>query len=361
MEISFSRFAQLTALIAAGGSVAAACTLKTVESDEKTRRAAEGGSENGVGGSDTGQAGAAGLSGFGGSTAQAGTAGIAGNLAGAAGTEPSVAGAAGTANAGSAGLISAAGTLGIAGRSATGGTSGHLGGASAGGASACVASEPAEEGLAFNCSILPYYEETCPDPSGEGTVSVYGARVCDFYDTGRTESMKALGACLNALVVPASGWCSAEHEAQVESCRQQMGQMTCVSSAVQAQCAAYHSACPALSVQACAADLSALSDEDALFLDPCIEGLADVPAGCTVKFRSCTNHPDRLVSVDSTCADLNASCSGIELTACKTALDTEGTGTMSELAARVSIPQCIHFSQTLDGDTCTEGFSDCSN
>jgi hypothetical protein len=362
MEISFSRFAQLTTLIAAGGSVAIACTVEQVEGDEKTKGAADGGTGYGVGGAHIAQAGASsGLGGLGGVITQGGSVGNSVSVAGAPSAgEASVAGNAGSpASAGSPG--SATNHVSVAGQSSASGGAGNYAGASSAGAPSCVTSDPVEEGTGFDCSTLHYYEEVCPDPWGEGTVSVYGAHMCEFYASGRTESFKTVAACLSALTAPADGWCGAEHEAQVESCRQRMAQMTCVSSSVQAQCATYHDECPALSVQACEAVLSALSDEAALSLDPCIEGLSNVPLACAVKFRSCTSHVDHLISVDAACAELKTSCSDIDLASCRTALDERGTGTISESAARVHISQCIYFSRVFYGETCAEGFASCTS
>jgi hypothetical protein len=232
------------------------------------------------------------------------------------------------------------------------------GAAGAAGAASCVSSDPADEGMGFDCSNLSYYAEECPDPSGEGIVPTYGYQACYWYSDSRTESVKVLTTCLAALTQPAGGWCGAEHEAAVEACRAKMSQMTCVSPVAQSACATYHSQCPAVSIRACEADLGAKGDDEIVnFVDPCMEGLADIPATCGVKFRLCAAHLDHAVNVSTACTALKSSCSAINMTTCTTNLDASGNGVVAESTYQVYIPEAMVYEEVNYGATCGEAFN----
>jgi len=394
MEISRSRFIQLTALIAAGGTLAAACTVNNIK---------EQSSQGGAGGSvsaDTGGAGATGLTtggatgtstatGGGSSSAgSVGTGGTTGNVAGSTGNSGgTAAGTGGTSNVntltstggaggntdatggasaigGKSGTGGATGTA-TGGTSAMGGTSAATGGTSAatGGSSSlpCVSGDPAGESLGFDCTQLSFFAEQCDNPTGEGTtVDTYGAVLCTRYAEERVGSVKVFTDCLKTLTAPASGWCGTDHKTAVDTCRSQMLTRTCASSTAQTACANIHSICSAVTVANCVADLSPLDDTEITgIIEPCMEGAEQPSSICEFRYRQCAGYPDLTVGVTDSCNQLIQGCSGINLQTCKNVLDIYGSGFIYESTFKDLYVGCMQTEQDA-GSTCLEAFTTCA-
>jgi len=417
MEISLSRFVQLTALIASGGTLVTACTVNDIHQDAatggttatggsstaNTSTAATGGTSavttagatststtaagatstagaSSVGGASTaggataqggssavagastqggattagGTSNAAGATSVGGTTAQAGSS-AKGGASSTGGTGGAVAGTTNGGSSGGAGTTTA-GTKATGGTTTIGGSSTVGGATTVGGSSSCVSGDPAAEGMGFDCTTLSYYAEECADPTGEGFISTYGADICDQYAIGRVEAVKVLTDCLSKLTRPASGWCGAEHKAAVDACRDSMLTQTCKSTTAVTDCASIHSACSSVSATTCTADLSALGDEYAALVEPCMEGA--IAASCEYHYRLCAGYPGRYMTVADSCSSLLQSCPAIGSSACTSTVDVYQSGTIDE-SIHIYLVECMQ-SEIDAGSTCSEAFTTCT-
>ena len=420
MEISLSRFLQLTAMLATGGTLATACTVNNIHDQSSTggttgtSNTATGGAAAGTSSSLVGGSTYAGASNASGGTTTNGTAtggtsslatGGATTAATSTGGSSGVAGSPGTGGAtttatstgGSTVVVSSTGTGGngtggcnctggsravtggtsgtaVAGGTATGGKTGTGGttgtvaatgglaatggmAATGGGTSnSCVSGDPAGEGLGFDCTTLSYATEQCPDPTGEGTVATYGVLMCEAYAAGHVDSVKVLTDCLETLTQPTSGWCGAEHKAAVDACVSQMLTRTCPNSTAQAACVGIHSDCSTVSVANCVADLSPLADAKIAYVGPCMEGAAALV--CGYEYRGCVGLPDQSLSISSSCTQLVQACTGVTLQDCETKLDPGATGSVAE-STFMWFGVCMQADMDT-GSTCSEAFTACS-
>jgi hypothetical protein len=392
MQIEFEKFLALTTLLAVGAVAVPSCTINSTTTNvSETGGASAGGASSNAGSvSKAGTAGSAGavgtagnagaaittveVAGSAGATAVevAGSAGVAGSstigTAGSAGASVSTVATAGSAGApvnaggtaGSAGAVSSGG--GVAGTAATvvagtAGTAGALGVAGSAGTAACIDSEPvAEGGSAIDCTKLSYYSTSCPDPSYEG--APYGAVVCDRYALDRQGSAKVLFDCLNALVVPAGGWCTSEHVAAVEACITKMEQSTCASTAAETACATIHAQCSAVTVSQCVADMSPLrNDELPTASDPCFEG--STQDSCAADYRyNCVRIPSPNLATTAACATLTASCPALTADTCAEGLDSYGVGVVAKSAFE-STQRCMTTYEA-SGHACDAAFTNCA-
>ena len=411
MEISLSRFIQLTALIASSGTLVTACTINNVQDDSDagsslnagtggvtntggasstSAGASSAGSSNVATGGTTGTsvagatstAGAAPTGGAGGNSAAGNSStSIAGSTA-TGGASTAIAGSTSTSTGGIAATGGASASTSTGGKAATGGASASTstggkastggataststggkaatGGASAtGGSTSCVAGDPVSEGGSFDCYSLSYANEECDDPSGEGTAPPYGVAVCEDYSSDRTGSVKVLTDCLSKLTAPSSGWCGAEHQTAVEACRSQMEAATCPSSAAQTTCANVHAACPSITTASCVADLSPFSDANVAFVDTCMEGASLASSLCGALYQTCAGFVTITMSVTDACNQIVQGCTGVTNTTCQGTLDFAETGIVSG-ALFTGVVTCM-ASYMMSSTPCDEAFSLCT-
>ena len=310
MQIALSKFLQITAALAAGTSLTVACTITQVDSSGAK---AKGGTPNAdSAGTNTG------------ASTSGGTASTSGGTASTSGGTASTSG--GTA-------------------STSGGTASTL---------PCVSGEPTAEGTSFDCATLPYYSESCIDPSSEGNLPPYGVQLCEQYAAERVDSVKVLTDCLAKLTAPTEGYCGSVHQSAAEACRTTMLQRTCASTAAAAACASIHATCASVTVASCVADLSPLSDSTVSTIEPCMEGTG--AAGCLYAYQGCASYPE--LPVEKMCADLNASCPALTVDACTTATSGIWGTQISRGNYAFSVLDCMKTAED-GGATCQVAFSDC--
>ena len=385
MQISFDRFLALTMTIAAGASLSLGCVVEPAADDD----GASGGKSSTGGNTDAGntEAGAAGQV-----ASTAGAAGSAGSVEGAAGAAGSVSASAGTAGTaapsvegnggapsseGSGGTPSSEGTGASAGAAGTpssegsGGTPSSEGtGASAGAAGTpssegsegtCLSSDPAEEGMGVDCSVLPYYDQSCPNPSGEGYMSPLGVAICWQYSSERTESARVLTDCLIALEVTAEGYCGAEHEAAVDACVAEMEQQTCPSAVAVDACASINASCSAVGEAECVAHMSVLADATVNTFEPCAIESSGPSSICEHVYRQCSGNPDRFISVQDACAEVKAGCVDMDASVCETQIDVYGGGALYESTFYTFVVGCMQTEQEASSVDCTAAFETCTS
>lgn len=184
MRIDVERFLTITAMLAAGTTVALGCSSEDVQNNPG------------------GTGGIAGASGRGGSSGTGGTSGAGGSS-------------------GTAGASGSSGSAGTAGTGGTGGTSdasvdsGGTGGAAGSDGGACLGDTAATDAGAEPCDDLPYAAQTC---GNGGTESPSGVVLCEYMaDTGRAGVFEALKTCLGT-AGDAGNACSADHDTAVQTC-----------------------------------------------------------------------------------------------------------------------------------------------
>jgi hypothetical protein len=395
MKLSFDRFYALTVGLAVGASVATGCATEDSEDNgaagSGNTEAAGGsaGSRNDGGapaasGSGSAQAGSAGLpSAEGGAGAPSteggagapGTAGSAGapsteGGAGAPSTEggagaPSTEGGAGAPSTeGGAGAPSTEGGAGAPGTAGSAGSTGEAGaaGASAGaGGESCVSGEPASEGGGIDCeAVLPYANETCPNPSGE-SMAPLGVSRCWQYAQDRQDAVAVLADCLKEIDGSEDGYCGDEHEAAVDACVAKMNARTCTSTAAQTACANIAAVCADVEVAPCVADLSVFGDDRIAYVESCASAEGGPPSSaCAYNFRSCKGDPDRYIPVEEACADVKAKCPAVDSGACETRLDIYGGGALLEPTYYFMVAACMQTEQEQNSASCGDAYETCT-
>ncbi len=203
-----------------------------------------------------------------------------------------------------------------------------------------MAGDPAAEGTTLDCSLLEFYEQTCPDPSGEGdTIAPYGVEVCNRYAYERQDSAAILYGCLLSLTEPDSGWCGLDHIAEVDSCVAGMNGVTCASTTAETVCESISSRCSLVTEAECVADLSPMGDSMVEMVDPCMESVVD-DYTCYLSYGSCAGLPDPAAPVAEVCEEFVLSgCEVVTAEACALMLDPDGT-TMIRRSAYNSIAGC---------------------
>src|SRR5688572_3645297 len=180
MRIDVERFLTITALLAAGGAVAAGVGSEDVDNKPP----------------DGGIVGAGGMGGRGGSAGRGGSSG-----------------SGGTAGRGGSGGTSDA----SAGTSGTGGTTGGSGGTggAAGDASVCLGDTKVSDAADPACETLPYSEATCGD-AGDGPL---GLELCRYmHDAARAGIYEALHDCLMDVAGDGGNACSTAHGDAAQEC-----------------------------------------------------------------------------------------------------------------------------------------------
>jgi hypothetical protein len=189
MRIDVERFLTITALLAAGSTIAAGCGSEDVENVPK-----EGGTV-GAGGS-AGRGGSAGSSGSGGRGGSSGSGGSAGQ-----------GGSSGTSNDASADTGGTAGTSGTGGSSGTGGTAGDAG--------TCLGDTTSSDAGDPACESLPYANATCGD-AGDAPI---GLSLCRYFvDAGRAGIYEALHECLMDITPDGGDPCAAAQGDAAQEC-----------------------------------------------------------------------------------------------------------------------------------------------
>ncbi|MGC4086810.1 MAG: hypothetical protein QM756_02715 [Polyangiaceae bacterium] len=334
MHISFEKFLKITALLAGSAAIAGGCTIEKVGNGE-------GGASN-----------------SGGSATSGGNGGSGGKLDAGA---PSHEGGAPSAEGGSGGDIATGGDSTIGGAGGAGGMApstdagaggdGEAGGA--GGAAACVSGSPAEEGGGFDCATLPFLNQTCPNPSGEGLpVPAPGLELCERYADDRSGSVQVLTDCLKKL--PTTSLCSDTAKAQATACEATMQDRTCAASEASVACAAIHGKCAEISQASCERDLSPLGATRIDQVRACVVGSSSTQCGYT--YRDCRGLPTQALDVPTTCSEVLAVCPALPRATCETALDIYGTGKILDLTYAL-IRDCMATSSA----TCVNAFDTCTN
>jgi hypothetical protein len=369
MQIAFKKFVQLTAVLAAGGTVIPACSTSDAEENDSTGGKAGASSmpSGAAGAADQAKGGAAGETGSpateGGASSQAGAAGA--TTAGATGE----AGAAGATTAGATGKGGAAGATtagatGKGGASHQGGAAGEGGARSPGGASSLAgagtctpAGDPVAEGdVGIDCSQLSMASETCDSPSGEGGTAPYGVQLCNAYAYEPQTFAQALFDCVDALTAPAAGWCGDDHLGQADACLAQVQQQTCKTDAADAACASINVRCSDVAKDDCMADLSPHSEDFVASVEPCMEGFSGT--SCALDYRACLGLPERYVETAGVCSALAESCDAITTDVCTQGLDYYETGYVYE-NQYLSVEACM-ATAVEQGSPCDEAFTGCA-
>jgi|SoiMethySBSTD1v2_1073268.scaffolds.fasta_scaffold10735_7 hypothetical protein len=184
MRIDVERFLTITALLAAGATVAAGCGSEEVENNPKN---------------DGGISGASGRGGTSGSAGRGGSAGTAGS----------------SGRGGTAGDDGSAGTSGTGG-TGTGGTAGT--GGSSGDAATCLGDDPTDGGDPA-CETLPYGLATCGDAGNDLPA---GLELCGYFKTSaRSEVFAALFDCLKTITPDGGDPCTTAHGDAAQECLDQ--------------------------------------------------------------------------------------------------------------------------------------------
>lgn len=336
MQISLEKFLKLTAVLAGSATIASACTIETTDGGSGGK-----GGVPGAGGAS--QGGSAGL----------GSGGLEAGAGGVSAGAPNLEGGAPSADGGAAGNAGAAGSTAFEG--GAGGEVSVLGGAGGAGGEAgasCVSGSPAAEGVAFDCSTLPYAQSLCPNPSGEGLpVLVPASEVCERYSHEREGSVQVLVQCLSKLAP--TDLCSATGAARAAACERTMQESTCVSSEAVAACSTIHAACGAVSEATCIADLSPLSDARIGSVKSCVT--SSTSTECAYTYRTCRGLPHQALAVSTLCATLTTECPALTLERCRSGLDIYESGMILDLTY-YSYRDCMAKST----GTCDAAFAACT-
>ncbi len=333
MHISLDKFLALTATLAVGSGLALACSS---DDDGGTNGAGPTTSSGGTGGSSGSSSTGTGGSGTGGSGT--GGSGTGGSVSSTGGSDAG--GAAGSSGEGAGGDAGAAGAMG----------------------DACLESDPAEEGYGFDCSTLPYYEEDCPNPSGEGlSLAPAGVSACWYHAENRTASVELLTDCLAQITAGTEGYCGAEHRAAVDQCLAEMQSRTCASTAAETACTTLSDACAEIDEAKCVGELSVLDDSRVTDdIVPCVAS-SDMPSSaCGYVYRSCSDLPDEYLDVDDACQALREPCSAIDNTECTNRLDIYGAGVLLETTYYGLVVACMQTEQEENEASCDAAFLTCT-
>jgi hypothetical protein len=384
MQIAFKKFVQLTAVLAAGGTVIPACSASDAEENNSTGGKAGASStpsgpaaSGAAGAADQAKGGAAGETGSpateGGASSQAGAAGETGSpateggassQAGAAGETGSPATEGGASSQAGAAGATTAGPTGEGGASHQGGAAGEGGARGPGGASGLAgagtctpAGDPVAEGdVGIDCSQLSMANEICDSPSGEGGTAPYGVQLCNAYAYEPQTFAQALFDCVDALTAPAAGWCGDDHLGQADACLAQVEQQTCKTDAADAACASINVRCSDVAKDDCVADLSPRSEDFVASVEPCMEGFGGT--NCALDYRACLGLPERYVETAGVCSALAESCDAITTDVCTQGLDYYETGYVYE-NQYLSVEACM-AAAVEQGSPCDEAFTSCA-
>jgi len=371
VNISVERFLTLTAILATSATLAVGCV-------------AEDNSDEGASGGDAGSPGSSGSSGShsggtgggeAGSTASGG--GDEGGAAGAAGTEASAGSEAGGAGGGEAGTTAVAGSdaggaagegtagapaAGSAGEAGSVSSAGAPGGATAGGAGGetCLGGDPAEEGGGLDCSTLPYVDEECPSPTGEGYGPPRGVSQCWAHADDRSEAAAAIFDCLEAIEEGDDGYCSDAHMAAADACVQQVGALTCANEAATSACEAINENCDDVEIAACESLLNAKGDSRIGYIQSCATDTIYAASQCEYQFRECAGVPMALLDVSDVCARVHEACDGVEVTTCESQITSYYGDPLPESTYAGGIVTCMDYEESQGAADCAAAFDECT-